>query len=47
MMFKVVVFQVVNDDDDDGDAAVMGNVADDVKRLILKDVDDDNGDDAC
>ena len=41
---KVVVFQVVNDDD--CDAAVVGNVADDVKRLILQDVGDSNSNDA-
>ena len=43
---KVVVFQAVSDDND-YDAAVVGNVAADVKGLILQDVDDGHANDAC
>ena len=42
---KVVAFRVV--DDDDCDAAVVSNVVDDVKTLILQDIDYNNNDDAC
>ena len=40
---RVVIFQVI--DDDDCDAAAVDDVVDDTKWLVLQDVDKDNGDD--